>query len=130
MWETWTQATTYKKLPSEVFDPTGECWQLEGLFGPLARWMFNSAVTWFGITIENALTERVEYRENGKAKYRPKYTLARLLHPLFRLPKPIAELSAKGDLNPWSPLMAWAGKKGGQVKKYRYVGPVPEKAVD
>jgi|SRR5688572_21679702 len=130
MWETWIQATTYHKLPSEVFDPTGECWKLDGEHGPLARSMFNSAVTWFGITIQNALEERVEYTHNGKIRYREKYTLARLLHPDFRLPKPKVEpVDIQKEMNPWAPLIAWVGKgKGGLVRRYTYVG--PEKTVD
>ena len=60
MWETWTQAKTYHLQPSEVFEPDETEWQHGGEYGPILQFSFNAAVTWFGITIENALNERVK----------------------------------------------------------------------
>lgn len=121
MWEIWKQAKTYSQLPSFVYDPTGEVWQPDGMHGPLARWMFNSAVTWFGVTIENLLQERIEVKTGLTTKSHPKYTLIRLLHPMFRLTKPDSE---DENWNPWSPLLAWAGKRNSGVKRYAYQEPL------
>jgi hypothetical protein len=81
--------------------------------------MFDTAVTWFGITIENALSERVKVQVGNETTFKPKYTLARLLDPRFRLPKPAPE--PEMQVNPWAPLWAWAGRKNSGVKKYQYV---------
>lgn len=122
MWKIWTRAKTYGKLPSQVYDPSGE--EFDVPFGSLAQWMFDEAVTWFGITIENALEERVKVTMGKEVEYKPKYTLARLLHPQFRLPKP-APVVEKAP-NPWEPLLAWAGKKGSGVRRWKYVPPEPD----
>lgn len=86
--------------------------------------MLDSAVTWFGITIENALNERVKVKMGSETHYNPKYTLTRLLHPMFKLPKPLPE--PEHSMNPWAPLLAWAGKKGSGIKRWVYVPPVEE----
>jgi hypothetical protein len=88
----------------------------------LAAWMLDSAVTWFGITIENALQERVKVVVGGKEQSKPRYTLTRLLHPVFRLPKPAPD--PEDNPNPWAGLLAWAGKRNSGVKRYRYEKPV------
>lgn len=116
MWQTWTRATKYGKLPSEVYDPSGTTWEVP--YGSLAQWMFDTAVTWFGITIENALAERVKVVMGKEITYKPKYTLALLLSPGFYLPKPLSETST----NPWQALMSWAGKRNSGVKRWKYVG--------
>lgn len=84
----------------------------------LAAWMLDSAVTWFGTTIENALAERVKVGMGANIEYKPRYSLARLLDPNFRLPKP--EPKPEDNPNPWAALMAWAGKRNSGVKRYEY----------
>jgi hypothetical protein len=113
MWELWVKSKTYHRLPSEVFGETDS----------LAAWMLDSAVTWFGITIENALNERVKVQVGTNTEFHPRYTLARLLHQDFRLPRPEPTADAKG-FNPWAPLLAWAGKPRSGVKRYAYQKPV------
>lgn len=81
--------------------------------------MLDSAVVWFGITIENALHERVKVGSVSQ----PKYTLARLLNPATKLPRPPEDYGPKGEVNVWAPLLAWAGKRGSGVKRYRWVPP-------
>lgn len=79
------KAKLYHKLPSEVF----------GEEDALAAWMLDTCVTWFGITVENALQETVEVglvydpqaRGNNKRR-EAKYTLSQLLDSDFRLPRP------------------------------------------
>jgi hypothetical protein len=122
MWQNWYQATKYSKLPSEVFDPSGASWMQGGKFGPVAQWMFNTCITWFGTTIENALAERVKVGVGANEKSVPRYTLARLLHPQFKLIAP--QRQVQDDPNPWAELMSWAGKRGSGINKYRYQKPV------
>lgn len=76
MWNLWTKATKYSKLPSEVFDPRGE-------LGALTRWQLDNAVTAFGIVMENALQEMIEEGSGASKKWRAKYKLAQLLDDKF-----------------------------------------------
>lgn len=122
MWQLWTRAKTYNQLPSSIWSDFEH-----PVFGhqcTLAAWMLDSAVTWFGITIENALGERVKVGRGANVEYQPRYTLARLLHPQFKLPKPPPEPEI--NLNPFAPFMSWVGKGGGMVKKFAYVPPKEE----
>lgn len=115
MWNLWQKAKTYSKLPSEVLRVSDQ----------LAAWMLDNAVTWFGITIENLLDERAEV--GGKST--PKYSLARLLHEKFRLPKPVDDYIPENDIqehNPWAVFLPWIGKPGSGVHRYVYVPPVDE----
>lgn len=115
MWSLWLKSKTYSRLPSEVF----------GEQDSIAAWMLDSAVTWFGITIENALQERVKVGVGANIEYKPRYTLARLLDQDFKLPKPLdMEYKKDGKFNPWLPLLAWVGKGNSGVKRYRYEKPV------
>lgn len=112
MWSLWQKATKYSKLPSEVLRVEDE----------LAAWMLDNAVTWFGITIENLLDERVEIA----GKFTPKYSLARLLHEKFKLPRPIEEVIPEEQQqpeNPWAVFLPWIGKPGSGVHRYVYVPP-------
>jgi len=122
MWQNWYQASKYSKFPSEVLDPSGACWAQDGRFGPVAQWMFNTCITWFGTTIENALAERVKVGVGANVEFKPRYTLARLLHPQFKLPAP--SRAVQDDPNPWAELMSWAGRRGSNINKYRYQKPV------
>lgn len=115
MWRLWQKAKTYSQLPSTVLGET------DGF----AAWMLDNAVTWFGITIENALEERVKVG----AEYQPKYSLARLLSPGFKIPPPPRETPEEVKLaeNPWAPFLTWAGKPGSGVHRWVYVPPPVEK---
>lgn len=75
------KATKYSKLPSEIIDP-------EQRLDSLTRYLADNAVTFFGLTIENALAERVNKGSEKEPKWEDKYTLAQLLDPAFRLPRP------------------------------------------
>ena len=90
-----------------------------GVEDSLAAWMLDSAVLWFGTTIENALNERVKVVFGKETSYKPRYTLARLLNPNFRLPKPLP--SVEDDPNPWAVFMAMAGKKRSGIKRWKYI---------
>jgi hypothetical protein len=114
MWNLWQKAKTYHLLPSEIF----------GEDNSLAAWMLDSAVTWFGITIENALSERVKVGVGANAESRPKYTLARLLDQDFKLPRPADSAEIASGTNVWSPLLSWAGRKNSGVKWWKYNKPV------
>jgi hypothetical protein len=111
MWNLWTMATKYSQRPSEVF----------GESDSIAAWNLDRAVTWLGITIENALADRVKVQLGSGFESRPKYTLARLLSPHFYLPRPIEEMH---PTDPWAGLRMWFGKPGGLVKRFQYQKPV------
>lgn len=115
MWNLYQKATKYGKLPSEIF----------GEEDSLAAWMLDSAVTWFGITIENALAERDKVRVGSQIEYRPRYTLSLLLDPEFKLPKPV-EFMEKKKSNPWAELMSWVGRSKA-VRRWQYVPPLKDK---
>lgn len=87
--------------------------------------MLDNAVTWFGITIENALAERVKVGMGDNIKYEPKYSLARLLLPEFKLPRPDP---VKNSDNPFASFLPLIGKRGTGVKRYMYVPPQKEVA--
>lgn len=96
----------------------------------IAAWCLDDAVTWFGITIENALKERVKVGYGKNETWKPKYTLALLLHKDFRLPPPPPEPDFKVQSNPFAGLMSWLGRPNSPVKRYVYVPPAeqePEK---
>jgi hypothetical protein len=87
--------------------------------------MLDNAVTWFGVTIENALQERVKTGMGRDVEYKPRYSLARLLDEDFRLPRPLQE--AEPNNNPWAPFLSWIGKNGSGVRMYKYQAPGEEK---
>ena len=121
MWTLWTKAKTFHKLPSEIADPRGR-------WDDLTRYQFDNAVTYFGLTLENALQETVEMTlhsaKGPRVTHKPKYTLGQLLDPSFRLPRPQPVKSA----NPWQPILDMVGKSGSGIKAWRYVAP-PAKEV-
>lgn len=114
MWNLWLKAKNFSQLPSFIF----------GEEDSLAAWMLDSAVQWFGITIENALAERIEVKMATKTESKPRYTLVRLLNPATKLPRPLDIDGQQG--NPWSSFAQLIGKRGGLVKRYQYVGPKKE----
>lgn len=88
--------------------------------------MLDSAVVWFGITIENALLERDKVGFGASVEYKPRYTLSRLLNAATKLPRPPEAYRAadgSASINVWAPLLAWAGKQNSGVKRYRWVPP-------
>lgn len=118
MWNLYQKATKYSQLPSQIF----------GEEDPLAAWMLDSAVTWFGITIENALAVRDKVKMGSNIEYRPRYTLSLLLDPTFKLPKPV-DMTEKKKSNPWSELMSWVGRSKA-VRRWQYVPPTEETKAD
>lgn len=53
-----------------------------------AAYQFDSAVTFVGVVIENALHETREVGVGQHKRQEPKYTIAQLLDPEFHLPRP------------------------------------------
>jgi hypothetical protein len=90
----------------------------------LTAWMFDTAITWFGITIENALNERVKVGTGKWEKHVPKYTLARLLSEDFLLNAPQPEAQYTG--NPFAVLASWIGRSRGLIRRWEYRPPVKE----
>lgn len=125
LWNLWQKAKTYGKLPSEVF----------GEEDSIAAWMLDSAVTWFGIEIENLLQERDKVKMGNEVEYRPRYTLSRLLDQDFKLIRQ-QEPSPQKQENPgpgasgmsiWQPLLSWAGNNKRAIKFWKYVPPEEQK---
>jgi hypothetical protein len=114
MWQVWTRATKYGKLPSELLKVKDE----------VVAWMVDSAITWFGITIENTLSERVKVGFGQNVRDKPKYTLALLLRDEYRLipPPPALEESS----NPFAELASWIGRSRGLIKRWVYVAPTED----
>jgi hypothetical protein len=81
MWQLWRKVNLAHRLPSEVF----------GERNPLAAWMLDNCVLTFGTLIENALLEEDEIGSGESLKRIKRYTLAQLLDPEFRLPRPVDE---------------------------------------
>lgn len=79
--------------------------ELLGITDKWAAYQFDCAVSFVGITIENALQETI------KDKSTPKYKLSDLLKPDYKLPKPPTEQQeAKGAIS-WLKMQAGKGVK-------------------
>lgn len=119
MWRVWTKATTFHKLPCEVFDEDHE-------YDSLTRYLGDNAVTWFGITMENALKEEVPVGDPKKGRTRPKYTLEELLEDDFKLPRPPTKLEKRqqGAMN----LLQLAQDPKSGVKLWRELRPEEKQA--
>lgn len=83
---TWLKATKFGKLPSQVLDPS-HAWD------DLTRYQIDNAVTFFGLTIEGALQERIERGSGGNKRWSPRYTLSELLDDKFQFPREGDDLS-------------------------------------
>lgn len=118
MWSLWLRSKTYSQLPSDVWGEIEH--PVFGTHCTLSAWMLDTAVTWFGITIENALAERVKTKMGNEVTFKPRFTLARLLDENFKLAPPPEEQTSA---NPWAALLGWAGRRNSPVKRYAYVPP-------
>lgn len=78
MWDLYLLAKTTNSRPSDLV-----C--IEDRW---AAYQFDSAVTFVGLTIESALHETREVGVGQSKRVEPKYTIAQLLEPEFRLPRP------------------------------------------
>lgn len=115
MWQSWLNLKTYHRRASDDLE----------IEDGIAAWCVDGAVMWFGITMENALAERNEVTVNGRKEYRPKYSLAQLLEPTFKLPKPQREIVRKPQApSGFAALLAMAkqGPSSG-IKLWEYVKP-------
>ena len=97
----WRKATTYHRLPSEIF----------GEEDALAAWALDNAVTYFGTLVENMLLERDEVQVGDRKEYRQRYTITQLLDPTFVYPRPARE---EQDEEGWD-MAGMAGIEGLQV---------------
>lgn len=87
-----------------------------------------------GLTVENALQERIEAGKGASYRSELRYTLTQILEPAFRLPRPASLTASASDPDAPSDaglawLMAMARAKGSGVTAWRYVAPETEKAV-
>lgn len=89
----------------------------------MGAFLFDSAIHACGLTVENALTERVNTGTQDRPKMEARYTIHQLLDPLFRLPRPQPVKPLTQQPNGLALLMAMAGQPGSGVKRYEYVKP-------
>lgn len=78
---------------------------------------------WFGITIENALSERVKLGEGKDATWESKYEMRELLDPAFKMPRPQPPLPKPKPLTGIAAMMALAMQPGSGIKAWQYVKP-------
>jgi hypothetical protein len=83
-----------------------------GAWDDLTRWQVDNAVLTFGLIIENALVERINHGTDNQPRWEPRYTLAQLLDPSFKLPRPYVQKPQSG----LGALLAMAQRKGSGVK--------------
>lgn len=76
---------------------------------------------WFGTTVENALAERVNQGNAKEPRWENKYTLAQLLDPSFRLPRPQPSKPQSTAANGIGALLTMAKQKGSGVKLWKTV---------
>jgi hypothetical protein len=96
-------ATKYSQLPAAILDEDHE-------LSSLARYLLNKVVTWFGITIENALAERVNVGSEKEPHMEARYTLSQLLDPSFRLPRPMNATAARKQVGSHVKALFGSGK--------------------
>jgi hypothetical protein len=89
----------------------------------IAAWCVDGTVLWFGLTIENALLERINRGTKEHPKMEPRYTLAQLLDPDFRLPRPLPQPKTSQQQDGFAMLLAMASQPGSGVKRWEYVKP-------
>lgn len=115
MWAAWQKVKTTHKLASDDLD----------LEDSIAAWCVDGVVLWFGITIENALQERVNVGTEKQPKYEQRYQLAQLLDAKFTLPKPVPTSKKASDPNAdgFKMLMSMAGNQRSNVKLFKAITP-------
>lgn len=120
MWTLYLKATKYNRLPSSFF---------AGLVDELTVYQFDNAVTWFGVTIENLLQERIKVGAGENERSEAKYELEDLLDPDFRVPRPKSLRSPKakkqGAQDAIAMMMALASQKGSGVMLWGQAEPKP-----
>lgn len=97
-------------------------------YGELAAYCFDNCINLYGITVENALAETHKVGIGPNARTEPVYTLATLLDPAFRLPRPGVSAGAdRFDGSGVASLLALAEQGAtDRIKKWAYVGPLPD----
>jgi hypothetical protein len=104
MWKAYLALKTYHRRPSDDLD-------LNAPDDDIAAWCLDDAVLWFGLTVENLLSETREVGSGKNKRREPKYTLAQVLDPTFHPPNPRAQKQSGLGL-----LLALAGQQGSGVK--------------
>lgn len=110
------RAKSYHRPPSELY----------GIEDGLAAFLFDAAVLACGLTVEAALSERVNKGTEKQAKWEARYTLAQLLDPIFRLPRPEPAGKAKAsdpNADGFKTLMQMAQNPRSRVKLWHATTP-------
>lgn len=85
------RAKSYQRPPSALI----------GIDDAIAAFLFDAAIHACGVTVEYALQERVNRSTEKQPKWEPRYQLAQLLDPAFRLPRPTPAPKPKA-VDPWA----------------------------
>lgn len=117
MWQAWSSLKTYHLKPSEVLEVEDS----------IAAYCLDKCVLWFGITVENLLSEREETGDGKERHSEAKYELEELLDKDFRVPreppKPKKAHAAKG-MDGIAMMLALAKQPGSGVRLWKPIEPV------
>lgn len=113
MWSAYQSLKTYHRRPSDVLEVTDS----------IIAYCIDEVVLWFGVKIENMLSERINTGAPNDPRWEDKYTLAELLDSSFHPPKPLPISKTKPAESGFSAWMALAAQSGGAVKIWEYVKP-------
>lgn len=118
MWSSYLSLTKYQRRPSDdlAFTEWGDS---------ITAYCVDKTVLWFGITVENLLSETVEVGQGRDKRRERKYTLEQLLDRDFKVPRPVPAMKTlkAPQQNGFALLLALAGQPGSNVKRWEYVKP-------
>lgn len=115
MWSAYLSLKSYQRRPSDDLE----------LDDSIMAYCLDKTVLWFGITVENLLSEMVEVGMGKDKRRERKYTLEQLLDRDFRVPRPLslARSPQPAANSGFALLLALAGQPGSGVKRWEYVKP-------
>ena len=111
MWSAWQSLKTYQQKPSNDLEVTDS----------IAAYCVDKAVMWFGVTVENLLSEREETMDGKRGE--AKYELEDLLDPAFRVPKPTPKPKKQHYRSGVNAMLAMAAQSNGMIKRWRGIAP-------
>lgn len=79
----------------------------------------DEVVFWFGTRVENDLAETVEVGMGAEKKYEPRYALADLLDPDFRVPRPLPT-PRRAKMSSAAAMFALAAQSNGFVRRWEF----------
>lgn len=113
MWSAWLSLKTYQSKPSNELEVTDT----------IAAYCVDKAVMWFGITVENLLSERVEVGSGKEKHSEAKYELDDLLDADFRVPRELPKPKKMRQREANTPSPAMQAMLNTAVKRWRPISP-------